>query len=671
MFKRVKNLASVVLLYVVVSFSSNSMASSSSENYIGLFEQIPSLPLILFDVSGETVNVQIDELGNIALSDRPIVSSMSGSRALPGSTIFKPFEGRPGVYLLEYILEGKPVYRLATLSEESLNLGSVNDHPLVQGSLLTLPNGVVGLYAQASNGTTYIHTSIANIVGDDLHRVATSPPQILPGNWEKLGPVVHPNGQEVGFAFFMPSEGSRIKLLFPRSTDVEITVEPGIQIFAAGDDSLVLGYFDSDCVSASGFPSGLCTPVLKRSAIPSRDMRIGLSDMAKLDDVAEPTPGWTFGSNHRVYEPSDFRIVGNRVYVISYRGMVQSLIYYSLDEEKSYTVVIQPEEGIDLSFLQVAGSKDTPMLLLRRTSLLGETSVLEVDKEGGVRTILAGAVPKSFLDLNLAVKTFDRNVSQGIPPFVIVGKSEVLSGDFCRSGRAVVEVYGGSKRPMRAESPLGLVPDLLSNDGIYVMASIPGSGGYGVPWSRLGVFGNSGNQTKSVRDIVQLLRNTGCKDVVVTGFSHGGTVAVNAALQYPATVDSVVIGSAALDLEREYEKNNQAISAFLPIGTDSVESASQLSQNLEHVWNSLSPVRLARTAGNLTGSHFTIMYGLDDRTFSTYAPDSLVDDIRSKGGRVDVFAREGVGHTKFANAQQWAEYYSILGSAINRRSQER
>lgn len=665
MFKKLKRLTTFVISSAVLSFSTISVANDSTEKYINISEQISSFPLTLFDDNGNVVNVQIDSKGNIALFSKAKANSISVSQSLPKSTIFKPFEGRPGIYLIEYPLEGRPVFRLATLSQETLKLGMLNDHPLVPGSLLTLPNGGVGLYAQASNGTTYTHTSIAKIIEDDLQRVASSPPQILDGNWNKLGPVVHPDSQEVGFAFFMPSEGSKIKLLFPRSAEVEIIVEPGVEIFAAGNNSLLLGYFDSDCVSASGFPSGLCTPVMKRLAIPSSDMRIGLSEMAQLDGVAEPTPGWTFGSNHRIYEPSDFRIVGDRVYVSSYRGMVQSLIYYSLNKENSYTVVMQPEEGIDLSFLQVTGSEYSPKLLLKRTSLLGETSVLEVDGEGGVKTILAGAVPESLLDLKLAVRTFDRNVSQGIPPFVIVGKFEVLNGNFCRSGRAVVEVYGGSKRPLRAESPLGLVPDLLSQDGVYVMASIPGSGGYGIPWSRLGVFGNSDNQAKSVRDIVQLLRNTGCKDIVVTGFSHGGTVAINAALQYPKTVNSVVIGGAALDLESEYAMNNTAISAFFPIDAQSLERSNQISESLENAWNTVSPVRLAKAADDLTGSNFTIMYGRDDKTFSSYTPDSLIDDIRSKGGRVTVFAREDVGHTKYANAKQWAEYYSILGSAIS------
>lgn len=639
--------------------SAQSTNSETAGKYVDLAKKLPSHPRFLLDEMGKSAEFESGTQGQLRLKNGEIIDADGTIITLPNNIIIKPFPDTAGAYLIERQTNGRSVFGLARFIAGNLVLGQAFDHPLVPGALLALNSGVVGLYAVSSNGVTYVDPIVAKIVNGRLEMASTNSPTMLSQEWHKLGFAVHPTTGEQGIALFQPVAEPKLLLVFENSDPIEIAAERGVELFGADGGKLLAGYYQKDCISAPGTPAGLCTPFVYELSFREVGPKISLADFDSARLIARPVPGWTFGANHRIYEPSDFAIAGNRMYVISYRGMTQSLIYYQLDEPESYHVVLQPRQGSNLEIQQINGDPGAPNLVVKRSSLFEDTEIFSVGFDGLPKTLAKTPNLPEGTAIRLSVATFDKNVSQGIPPFVILGNASTIQQNYCRSGLALVEIYGGLRRPLRARNPLGLLPDLFSKDGVLVLASIPGSGGFGIPWSTLGAFENSLNQVRSARDIVQLLRNTGCNRITVTGFSHGGVVALNSLILYPDVVNNIIIGGTPLDLRKEFEAGNRTIAPFLPRGLDSFSSGVE-----DGVFASVSPKELALAARDLSGTSITIFAGENDNLAKTYFDAETIDILRSKGADVLVIERPGIGHAKYVSETDWVEYHSIVGTAV-------
>jgi pimeloyl-ACP methyl ester carboxylesterase len=453
-------------------------------------------------------------------------------------------------------------------------------------------------------------------------------------------------------------------IAFPSEPNISIHLSKGTRIFAAGQKHLIVGFFNPDCPAKDGLPEGTCTPFLFDVPVPERDLSLTSETMSQYRMVSASRAGWTSGALHKIDERSDFRVVGDRLYTVSYQGMNQAIGYFSLSNPGVSKTIISPEQGTDLAFSIIGGEAGAEHLFIERRHLIEPVRFHLIGPDDSSKLVYAAEQSPALAAAGLGYKTFPARPDALLSPMVILGRQETIAKDVCAGGIALVEVYGGPGVAMRPSNPVGLIPDLFEKNGIHVIVSLPGSGGYGLPWVELGSFGNSANQTLSLRQTLRVLKNNGCDKIMLTGFSHGGVVSLNTALRYPDLVDSVVIGGAPLDLEREYASNNRSIGAFLPVEADLSPETTSPARLQDAIWNEVSPKRLVEAASNLSGLSVTIIVGALDNRASTYSPEDLLTVMRSKGASVELVVRPEVGHYRYVSRAQWAEYHSILGAAL-------
>ncbi|MEO0642683.1 MAG: alpha/beta fold hydrolase [Pseudomonadota bacterium] len=633
------------------------------DEYIALSRQLPTLPPILLDRSSQPNQLRAVNGASLELKNGSIVDESGQKTALPANTRFQAFEDIPGAYLVEHISDGAPVYRLGNLVSRKLVLGEIILNRV--GPLITLPRGRVGMLRSNRQGPSILILNVAQISSGSLKPTQNLKQQPLPSReLYRLGNVIHPKTSEVGLAFLTLGSNKDVLVFYEKKGPVRLTLQEEIQAFAAGNSTLVLGLIPSDCDAGPGLPRGLCTPVLFRSDVPTQDGSIDRLELSRLSRLTSSRPGWTFGANERTSGRQDIKIIGDRAYVIMYQGMTQSLGYFSLSQPGKGKTVIPPKEAVDLNFMQASLSDEVHSLILRQRHATEPTSFLVVGDDGQVDQAFQAADQPAKRALDLAAKTIRGSEENLVGPMVLVAKRANLENEYCKGGRALLEIYGGYRRPVRPKNPLGLVPELLSSDGVYVQEAIPGSGSFGLGWAELGAFQNASNQTISVRNTVQFLRESGCDKVTVTGFSHGGVVALNALLSHPDVVKNIFIGGAPLDLESEYRNGLRNVASFLPKGAAHFSSNGDAEALSAAAFADVSPKELAKRADDLSGTRVFILVGDQDTLAKSYADESAISEMRQKGATVEIVQRKGVGHTSYGSIAQWVEYHWLLGKAI-------
>lgn len=635
----------------------------ADEAYLALAREIPSQPVVLVDSSGQPHLLSLGTDGLVRFSGRVVASSTGATVALPNDVVFQAFPDRSDTFLIEHMDGRSPVYRLGKLVNGELVVSDHNVSKGPPGTLVAMPGGQVARYARLSGNRSVATFNVATMIDDELHPGPEDEVVQLPGELIRLGIVRHPVTREPGLALLEIGRVNVVHLVFAGSGEVKIDVVDGLHVFAAGQDSLIAGFFQNNCKSPAGLPEGMCTPYLIKLPIPERSGALSKQDVVTAPRLAGPKTGWTFGANDRGSEPEDMLVVGDRVYVISYQGMTQALGYFLLSQPGTGKTILAPEEAVNIGFNQIVGSADHPGLIVSKRKITQPTEYVLITDDDAVKPVARGTISQRFAQQGLATKTFGAKPDMLISPMVMVGNEAILNSSPCKNGRAVVEVYGGYKTPMRPTNLLGLFPSLFEKGGVFVQVSIPGSGGYGLPWAELGAFSNAPNQIEALARTVQVLRKSGCNNVTVTGFSHGGIVALNTLLKYPDVVDSVIIGGVPLDLEAEYRARNPRVSVLLPRDA----TADQASDAEEWpTFANVSPKALANTAGDLSRTSITLLVGKNDTLATTYLDQSVLDLLAAKGTRLKLIARDGVGHTRYASIAEWAEYFAILESALDK-----
>ncbi|MEM1197010.1 MAG: hypothetical protein AAGH57_12960 [Pseudomonadota bacterium] len=633
------------------------------ETYLNLSEELNSLPIPLLSDSGDAHFLVRVALGSLALLEGAIVNEDGAPEPLPGHAIMKPIAGQGGYYLIEHAQDGQAVARLAHLQSDKLVLANALPNPFRPGSLTSLPDGTIASFDGGKGGDVTIHFGAFRIGSGELTSGTDSVKREISGNYVWLGNIAHPQTRVWGQALL----GDRhVVLVYPSGDDVRIEIEPGLRVFAAGKSELVLGFFNPECPASEGLPPGMCTPYLFKAELPEEDTTFSVGAVAQYPMLSASRPGWTFGAHDPADEPSDFRVVGDRLYAVMYQGMTQSLGYFSLSKPGFAKTVMAPKKGSNISFSVVSGDGGTERLFVERRHLTEPTEFHLVQPDDTSQLVHTVPLSPSVLASDLSFKVYPARPDALLSPMVIVGRKATLLGDVCEGGLALVEVYGGPAIPMRPRNPLGLVKSLFDRNGVHITVHLPGGGGFGPEWTGLGAYGNSGNQARSLRQTLRVLQNNGCNQITLTGFSHGGVVSINTAVRFPDLVDSVVIGGTPLDLKQEYRAGNAAIAAFLPKEDgDSLTYSRQSDGSIQDsLLEDVSPASVISAAPDLSGLSVTIMVGSrDNRAISFAAPDVL-RELNAKGAQVEVIERQDVGHTRFANRTQWAEYYAILGSAL-------
>ncbi|MEM6539208.1 MAG: alpha/beta fold hydrolase [Pseudomonadota bacterium] len=631
---------------------------SDSEVYEAISSELPLLPIPLLSESGKVAFLENNRSKGISYSLGVIVDQFGNSLRLPSAIRIKPVVGISGLYLIEHFQGRIPVVRLAKAEEGRLVVGPYLQNPQTPGSLISLPDGEVASLVGGTGNAVAMTFRVFRVEQGKLIRGTSPTQQFLEGNYATLGGVIHPVSGVPGQAFV---RHKAVEIIYADGGSITLELDVGVKVFAVGHNELIVGFFNTKCPRVAGLPPGTCTPFLFKVAVPQRDMTLTRKQLSNLTPLHASTPGWTFGALDPVQEPSDLRVIGERLYVISYRGMNQTLGYFSLEEAGKGSVIIPAEQGTNLSFSLVGGDPEAPAFFVERRHLLQPISYRLVSDDEAATVFTAPAI-SVVAENDFSLRGLASDAAKLVSPAIMIGRSETIKNKSCGNGTALVEVHGGSGIALRPSSPAGLVPALFANNGVHTIVSLPGSGGYGIEWTLLGAYNNSSNQTRSLSQTLRILRNTGCERIVLTGFSHGGVVSMNTALLYPELVDAIVIGGAPMDLEADLQMGNQAMVDFLPQEFDfSSSSATDLSPNY---WDTISPSRNLQSAQDLSGLSVTLFFGSVDNRSSTFAPPEFIAELKAKGAQVRVIERPGVGHTKWSSPQQWAEYYSILGSAI-------
>jgi pimeloyl-ACP methyl ester carboxylesterase len=636
--------------------------SSDPEVYQSLSRELPSLPLPLLSKEGNPLLLENAEDGTLTFQGGAILDTDGRVAVLPDHARFKPLDGRAGQYLVEHAELGRPVLRLAQLQDAKLILGPTMANPYQPGSLTPLPDGSVASIVGGDRSATSVTFNAFLNDNGNLEVGIRSVIKRIPIGYLALGAVKHPRTEEAGYAF---SDQSSVMLAFPSEPDIKIALDKGVRVFAAGEGQLIVGFFNPECPAKNGLPQGTCTPFLFNVPLPERNLSLSVESLSQYTMVATSRSGWTFGALHKVDERSDFRLVGDRLYTIMYQGMNQSFGYFSLSKPGVSKTIIPPAQGSDLSFSLIAGDAGDERLFVERRHLVEPVKFHLVASDDTVDLVYEAAESPTVAAADLGFKAYPARADSLLSPMIILGRRDTIDTDVCAGGLALVEVYGGPGVAMRPSNPVGLIPGLFEKNGIHVIVSLPGSGGYGLPWIELGSFENSANQILSLSQTLRVLENNGCGRIVLTGFSHGGVVSLNTAVRYPDLVDAVVIGGAPLDLEREYAGRNPSIAAFLPNNAMVSPSDGSLPMLSDAVWEGISPRRSVEAASDLSGLAVTIFAGAQDNRASTYTSDEIITAMRSKGAEVEIVMRPRVGHQRFANRDQWAEYHSILGTALS------
>lgn len=489
--------------------------AASLEEYLELSRELGTLPLTLISAEGEAYNFTGD---GTADGTRTFVVLDHGRKPtrLPEGAVFYAIPEEPGAYLLRGNNSGRLTVWHAMLTAGELRLSRPIDGVSNQAALTALGPGEFAVHRLDRGTQGSISFFQSDVDGAPVE-------QAIRYNARPIGPVLHPVTGEAGLAISPWSNSNHIDLYFPTSAAIKLQFPPIVSVFAASAKGILVGVRRRTCESEPGLPQGLCSPDLILVRPPDQDRQYQRSEIASFRHVAMQVPDVTFGFDNPLKTDSDFKMVGDTLLVIAKRGPQQELLEFSLKIRKEPAVRIPMSDGIELQFGTASGSVGSETVTVIRKSYLRPWQTIAV-KLGSAESQIAtqGQLFERIEALNLAVKTVDNRVTDGLPPFTLVGRRDALGKNYCEGGPALIEAYGASRVPLNPFNVLGLVPGLFDVGGIYVAAHVSGSGGFGQPWGQRGNYADNPRQIEELINLVGELRQRGCKEVVLIGQSYGG-----------------------------------------------------------------------------------------------------------------------------------------------------
>lgn len=622
--------------------------AASLAEYLELSHEVGTFPLTLISAEGEAYSFAGD---GTADGTRKFVVLDQGGRPtrLPEGAIFDAIPGEPGAYLLRGNIAGRLTVWHALLTAGELRLSRPIEEVSNQDALTALGPGAFAVH-RLDRGT---HGSISFF---QTSTDGAPVEQAVRYNARSIGPVLHPVTGEAGLAISPWSNSNYIDLYFPTSAPIKLQFPPIISVFAASAKGILVGVRRRTCESQPGLPQGLCSPDLFIVLPPDQDRQYQRSEIASFRHVAKQVPDVTFGFDSPLKTDSDFKMVGDTLLVIAKRGPQQELLEFSLKVRREPVVRIPMRDGIELQFGTASGPVGNETVTVIKKSYLRPWQTIGVKLGSAESQIATQGQPFERIEaIDLAVKTVDNRVPDGLPPFTLVGRRDALGKDYCDGGPALIEAYGASRVPLNPFNVLGLVPSLFDGGGIYVAAHVSGSGGFGQPWGQRGNYGDNPRQIEELINLVGELRKKGCQEVVLIGQSYGGNLVLRTGLSYPQKVNRIIAAITPLDIKREYEAGNRAVSALLPRDWSTVSDADIAS---------VSPRALAQQAADLSDLSITLIAGEFDDQISTDKDERSIQAMREKGAKVRLVVQPGVGHSRYATLDQWSKYWFVIGEAL-------
>lgn len=621
--------------------------------YQDLAKRLTIFPVLIVSAEGDVKTMNVTAEGYLGVEGVSILDSESQSYKLPSFATTIPFPELPGTYLIHYFINGQHIAHSAYFSKNVITLS--NPIPISNpGKLLATYGGEVA--SLNSNGD--IVNDVARIKEGKLV-VGRNKKTALNKSIRYLGAVKHPQTGHGGIALKSletTTRNSVLELYFANNEPIFVKYNPALQILAADGKKIVTGLF-SKCESATKYPKGLCTPYLFVNDIPSKSKILANND---LTNITKSTPNVTFGTDRFLDDETDFKIVEDRLLVREYRGLKQRLLDFDLKIPSKPKFIVEQSEATNFQFLNISWTNDGPITAILKKGFLGNQALLYRDMDGSVKQAYQTADAPEIKTLELETRTVDHLYNtEKLVPFIMVGKPMNVGGRICQ-GPTVIEVYGSNRIANRPYNLLGYVPELFNKNGLYISASIRGSGGYGHQWASGGSFENSANQVEDLTNFIKWFSEKGCDDITLLGFSHGGIVSLNAAINLPHKVKNVIAIGSPLDIKQEYEVENKNASALLPRGKSDVQDIH---------FAAISPKQNLAGKDKVQDLNITLITGGLDTVVTTDKDKEFMELARSKGANVNHINRPKAGHYKVRSREDWAFLYSIIGNTIKNGSQ--
>ena len=618
------------------------------EEYSKLALELSTFPLTLISAEGEMYSSSSEGMRGEA---RQFIVRDQANKliGLPEAATLYAVPEQPGGYLVRGRVAGQTTVWNAVLTDGELRLGqSVTSVPN-ESAVIALGHGIFAAHRLDRNTDGYIYFY-------DVDRNVEPVKLAIGYNARAIGTVIHPVSGEVGIAISPWSNSNHVDLYFASSKEIKIQFPPVVSVFDASDRGILVGVRRRICENDPGSPEGLCSPDLFIVTPPKQDAQYQREDIATFRHVAIQVPNVTFGFDNPLKTDTDFKMVGDRLLVIARRGPQQEVLEFSLLQRIDPVVRMPMEDGIELQFGVASGPIGKETVTVTSRSYLRPLKTMGIQMGSGDVKLASEGKPFQRIEaLDLAVKTVSTRVTEGLPPFTLVGKRSSVENGVCAGGPALIEAYGASRVPLDPFNVLGLVPSLFDHEGVYVAAHIGGSGGFGQPWGQRGNYAEAPRQIEEMVNLIDELRRKGCNEIIVTGQSFGGNVALRAGLLHPGKVDRIIAAITPLDISKEFAVGNRAISALLPRDWSNVGAAEIAA---------VSPRALALQATDLSSLSITLIQGEFDDQISTGKDESSIQAMREKGAKVRLIVQPGLGHSRFVTPEQWSQYWFNVGQAL-------
>lgn len=622
--------------------------ASGLEQYLELSRELGTFPPTLVSIEGEMYTLHGDDTPD-GTPKFVVIDHANNPIRLPESVIFTTIPGEPGAYLLRGCDAEHLTVCHALMTAGELRLGPPIRGVPNEGSITALGHGAFAVHELERGTQGYI----------SFHRTSADAPPVklaIGYNAWSIGPVVHPVTGEAGLAISPWSNSNHVDLYFPTSAPIKLQFPPAIKVFDASERGILVGAKRRVCETEAGLPDGLCSPDLFVVTPPDHDRQYQHNEIADFKHIAMQIRNVTFGLDNPFQTDPDFMMVGDKLLVIARRGPQQQLLQFSLLDLKEPEIRMPVSDGIELDFGVASGPIGNETVTVITKSYLKPWKITGVKLGSGETQISNQNPPFQRIEaLDLAVNTIDTRVSEGLPPFTLVGRRIALGNNFCAGGSALIEAHGVLSVPLNPFNVLGLIPSLFDCGGVYVAAHVSGSGGFGQSWAQRGNYEDTPRQVEELVNLIDELRTKGCREIIILGQGYGGNLALRTGLLYPQKVDHVIAAITSLDISREYEVGNREIGVALVRDWSNASEAEIAA---------ISPRALAQKATDLSGLSITLITGELEDKISTDKDERSIQAMREKGAKVRIVIQPGVGHSRYVTPDQWSTYWFNVGEAL-------